>query len=277
MACRPLAAKLVFVVLASACQAPPPEAESESAKDLAAQQQTILGSTLGEADAATPEVSTAELIAALAAGNAVLLDTRPRLEWAISHIPGALNIAPKPNMPMSEYTSDAAEVGRLVAGEKAAPLILYCSGPFCGKSKRVARDLLAEGDTDVLRYQLGTPVWRALGGVMVIEPEGVRYVFEQDRTAVWIDVRDPADFRRGSVPGAMNLPRSGVLPGKDVGEVRAAKDDGRLPVRDHNTRLIVFGADGEQARAVAEALAREAFHNVTYFVGRIDLLRAALN
>ncbi|MCK5412312.1 MAG: rhodanese-like domain-containing protein, partial [Gemmatimonadetes bacterium] len=137
--------------------------------------------------------------------------------------------------------------------------------------------LLAEGYTDVSRYQLGTPVWRALGGVMVIEPDGARYVFEQDRTAVWIDARDPADFRRGSVPGAKSLPRSGLLPGKDVGEVRAAKDDGRLPVRDHNTRLIVFGADGEQARAVAEALAREAFHNVTYFDGSFDVLRAGLN
>jgi rhodanese-related sulfurtransferase len=277
MACRPLAAKLVFVVLASACQTPPPEAESESAKDLAAQQQTILRSALGEADTATPEISTAELIAALAEGNAVLLDARPRLEWAISHIPGALNVAPKPGMPMSEYTSDAAEVGRLVAGQKAAPLILYCSGPFCGKSRRVARDLLAEGYTDVSRYQLGTPVWRALGGVMVIEPDGARYVFEQDRTAVWIDVRDPEDFRRGGIPGANNLPRSGVLPGKDVGEVRAAKDGGRLPVRDHNTRLIVFGADGAQARAVAEALAREAFHNVTYFDGSFASLQAALN
>jgi len=277
MARRPLAAKLILAVLAAACQAPSPEAESASEEEPPALKPSILGSTLGEADAQTPEVSTAELIAALAEGNAVLLDTRPRLEWAISHIPGALNVAPKPGMPMSEYTSDAAEVGRLVAGEKAAALILYCSGPFCGKSKRVARDLVAEGYTNVSRYQLGTPVWRALGGVMVIEPDGARYVFEQDRTAVWIDVRDPADFRRSNVPGAKNLPRSGVLPGKDVGEVRAAKDDDRLPVRDHNTRLIVFGADGEQARAVAEALAREAFHNVTYFDGSFDALQVALN
>jgi len=274
---RPLAAKLVLAVLVSACQAPAPEAESESAKDPAAQQPTILLSTLGEADTETPEVSTAELIAALAEGNAVLLDTRPRLEWAISHIPEALNVAPKPGKPMSEYTSDAAEVGRLVAGERAIPLILYCSGPFCGKSKRVAADLIAEGYTDVRRYQLGTPVWRALGGVMVIEPEGASHVLEQDRTAVWIDVRDAEDFQSGTIPGAKNLPRSGVLPGKDVVEVRAAKDDGRLPVRDHNTRLIVFGADGAQARAVADALAREAFHNVTYFDGSFDELQAALN
>ena len=99
----------------------------------------------------------------------------------------------------------------------------------------------------------------------MIEPEGAGYVFEKDRTAVWIDARDPAEFRSGSIPGAVNLPRSGLSPGKDQGEVRAAKDDGRLPMEDHNTRIVVFGADATQARAVAEAIAREAFHNVSYF------------
>jgi hypothetical protein len=54
--------------------------------------------------------------------------------------------------------------------------------------------------------------------------------------------------------------------------VKAAKDDGRLPMEDHNTRLIVFGRDGTQAQAVAEAIAREAFHNVAYFGGPFDIL-----
>jgi hypothetical protein len=65
-----------------------------------------------------------------------------------------------------------------------------------------------------------------------------------------------------------------VLPGKDVGEVFAAKNDGRLPMEDHNTRIIVFGEDGKQAREVAEAVAREAFHNVTYFAGSYEALIA---
>jgi hypothetical protein len=41
---------------------------------------------------------------------------------------------------------------------------------------------------------------------------------------------------------------------------------------DHNTRLIVFGRDSTQARAVAEAIAKEAFHNVAYFAGTFDTL-----
>jgi rhodanese-related sulfurtransferase len=224
-----------------------------------------------------PEVSTEELQQTLKDQSAVVLDTRPFLEWSISHIPGALNVAPKPGVPMALYTSDVAEIGRLVDEDKSQPLVLYCNGPFCGKSKRVAGELIKVGYTNVRRYQLGAPTWRALVGVMVIEPEGVRYILKNDQTAVWIDVRDSSVFQEGSIPGARNLPRSGVLQGKDVGEVFAAKNDGRLPMQDHNTRLIVFGRDGEQAREVAEALAREAFHNITYFAGTYELLKESIN
>jgi len=58
--------------------------------------------------------------------------------------------------------------------------------------------------------------------------------------------------------------------------VKAAKDDGRLPMEDHNTRIVVFGKDSAQAQAVAEAIAREAFHNVTYFVGTYGTLRSVI-
>jgi rhodanese-related sulfurtransferase len=238
---------------------------------------SISRAVLGEQGAKTPEISTEELKSILASRSALLLDTRPHLEWAISHIPGARNVAPKPGMPMSQYTSDVSEVGRLVASDKSRPLILYCNGPFCGKSKRVSEDLLAAGYRNVRRYQLGAPVWRALGGVMVTEPDGVQYILEKDRTAVFIDARDPAEFQAGSLAGARNLPRSKLLPGKDVGEVKAAKDDGRLPMEDHNTRIVVFGRDAQQARAVAEAIAQEAFHNVSYFEGGFRAMQDLMN
>lgn len=224
-----------------------------------------------------PEVSTAELERILQDQSAVVLDTRPHAEWSVSHIPSARNVAPKPGVPMALYTSDVTEVGRLVNGDKSQPLVLYCNGPYCGKSKRVAGELLKAGYTNVRRYQLGAPIWRALIGVMVIEPEGAQYVFQQDQTAVWIDARDLSVFEKGSIPGARNVPRSRVLPGKDVGEVFAAKNDGRLPMEDHNTRIIVFGQGSEQARDVATALAREAFHNVAYFASTYEALKASLD
>jgi hypothetical protein len=57
--------------------------------------------------------------------------------------------------------------------------------------------------------------------------------------------------------------------------VKNAKDDGRLPMEDHNTRIIVFGRNGAQARTVAEAVVREAFHNVAFFDGPFLTIKAA--
>ena len=244
--------------------------EAEQAVQLARQ------AVFAEPGSSVAEVSTEELEQILQDQSAVVLDTRPYLEWSVSHIPGALNVAPKPGVPMALYTSDVKEVGRLVDADKSRPLVVYCNGPYCGKSKRVADELLKAGYTNVRRYQLGTPVWRALVGMMVTEPEGIRYVFNNDQTAVWIDARDASIFLKGSIPGARNIPQSAVLPGKDVGEVFAAKNDGRLPMEDHNTRIIVFGEDGEQAKEVDAALVREAFHNVTYFAGTYEALSAVI-
>jgi hypothetical protein len=76
--------------------------------------------------------------------------------------------------------------------------------------------------------------------------------------------------------------RGGLRRGEPAGrpltraEVASAKDDGRLPMEDHNTRIVVFGQDGAQARAVADEIAKNAFHNVTFFDQPFDQLRAAL-
>ena len=239
--------------------------------------QLVRQAVFAEPGSDVQEVATAELEQLIKDRSAVVLDTRPHLEWSVSHIPGALNVAPKPGVPIALYTSDVAEIGRLVDGDKSKSLVLYCNGPYCGKSKRVAGELLEAGYEDVRRYQLGAPMWRTLVGVMTIEPDGVHYVFENDQTAVWIDVRDPDVFRKGSIDGARNLPQSKVLPGKDVGEVFAAKNDGRLPMEDHNTRIIVFGANGDQAKHVTAALVREAFHNVTYFAGDYEGIKASID
>ena len=135
---------------------------------------SIRDAVLGDTGQATPEVSTAELIRILAQKSATVLDARPYAEYAIGHIPGAVNVAPKPGVAPSAYVSDVAEIGRLVHQDHSAPLVLYCNGPQCGKSKRLAKELVAAGYTNVRRYQLGLPVWRALGGVCRIEAAGLQ-------------------------------------------------------------------------------------------------------
>jgi rhodanese-related sulfurtransferase len=234
---------------------------------------TIAQGTLEEPNQKTVEISTEELRRILADGSAVVFDARLPKEYAISHIPGALNVSGKPGLRMSQYVPDAGEIERALGGEKESPIVLYCSGPFCGRSKRLSEELWAAGFTNVRRYQLGIPVWRALGGATQIELDAVAYIHEVDRSAVFIDARDPEDFRAGTLPRAVSVPVRGLERGKDVGEVRRAKDDGRLPMEDHNTRVIVFGRDGTQARAVAEAITGEAFHNVAFYGGTFESLR----
>lgn len=226
--------------------------------------QTIFDTTLGEANQKTAEVSTAELRQIVKQGTALVLDARPPMEYAISHIPGAWNVAPQPGRPAHLYISDVAEVARLLGGTKHKALVLYCNGPFCGKTKRLGAELVEAGYTNVRRYQLGAPGWRTLGGsAMQTELAALPYI-RTDRTAVWIDARESSAFGAGTVAGARNIPASGLSAGKDQGVMKTAKDDGRLPMNDHNTRIIVFGADGKDARAVADAIAREAFHNVSF-------------
>ena len=237
---------------------------------------SIYKATLLEGGHKSKEISTEEMRAILANRSAIVFDARPHKEFAISHIPGAVNVAPKPGTSIALYVSDAKEIERAVKGDKSTPLVLYCNGPFCGKSSRLAKELLDAGFTNVSRYQLGIPVWRALGGLTQIEPDGIGYVLENDKTAVFIDGRDTADFKAGSAAGARNIPRS-LLKGKELGEIKAAKEDGRLPMEDHNTRIIVFGGTPEQARAVAEAIVQESFHNVSYFDGTFEQFKAILN
>ena len=231
--------------------------------------------TLGESGAKTSEISTEELRHILAEKSAIVFDVRPAMEFATSHIPGAMNVAQKPDTSKALYVSDVAEINRLLGDDKGKPVVLYCNGPFCGKSKRVSEELLAAGFTNVRRYQLGIPVWRALGGVTQIEPVGARYVMQNDRTAVWLDTRSAQDMAKTPLSRAKRIGVEVAKGGKDNAAMQQAKNDGTLPIEDHNTRIIVFGDDPESVRSVAEAIAKEAFHNVAFFGGNAaDLARA---
>lgn len=232
----------------------------------------VAQATVPESAARTPDVSTEEVVRALRESTAQVFDARPYNEFAMSHIPGAVNVSAKAGVPISVYVSDAREIERAVAGNKAAQVILYCNGPHCGKSKRLAEELLAAGFTRVQRYQAGIPVWRAAGQVTEIEAHAAKRVLQLDGTAVFIDARNADQFLQGSIPGAKSIPRVLVTDEKDTGEVRKAKDDGRLPMEDHNTRVIVFGS-ADEARFVAAAIAREAFHNVSFFAGPLADLK----
>jgi rhodanese-related sulfurtransferase len=213
--------------------------------------------TLEEAGQLTPEISTEELKRILAEKREPVLDVRTANEYAIAHIPGSVNV----------YEKELERVRQLFP-DKTAPFILYCNGPYCGKSKRLSEQLVKLGYTRVRRYQLGLPVWRALGNTVQTDLEGFRYVLTRDKTAVFVDARAAKEFAKETIPGAVNI---------RAGEAEKANDDGRLPYRDKGTRIIVFAATAAEARVVAGEIAKKAYWNSSYFSGSFaDLGRARL-
>src|SRR6185503_16149227 len=147
--------------------------------------------TLREKDP-VPEISTSELQAALKDKNAVILDARPFAEYAVSHIPGARSVPGKPGLPPAQYTGDASEILRTIP-DRGRPLVLYCNGLYCGRSKRFGAELQKAGYKNVSRYQLGIPAWRALGGVTQVEKEALVSLVKADQTALLVDGRDTQD------------------------------------------------------------------------------------
>jgi rhodanese-related sulfurtransferase len=216
----------------------------------------VLDAVLG--GGTSPEISTAELRWALSENSAIVLDARPYDEYAVSHIPGARSVRGKPGTSQALYVADVTEIMEDLPN-RDQPLILYCNGLYCGRSERFAEDLAKVGYRNVIRYQLGAPGWRALGGVMQVERPALLRLLEQDKTAVLVDARAAANGKP-RLRNAVNIPLS---------DAAKAKDDGRLPMTDHNTRIFVVADTGAEARKVAEAIVLDAFHNVAFFDGTI--------
>jgi rhodanese-related sulfurtransferase len=118
----------------------------------------------------------------------------------------------------------------------------------------------------VKRYQLGLPVWRALGNTAQTDLEGFRHIFMRDKTAVFVDARSAEEFKAGTVPGAVNIRK---------GEAKTANEDGRLPYLDKSTRVIVFGKNARDARIVAEEIAKNAYWKSSYFGGTFEELKVS--
>ena len=217
---------------------------------------TVYNTTLGETNPVTPEINTEQVKKILADSSGPVLDVRFVQEYAIAHIPGSINIYEKEIETVAQRFPD-----------KATPIVLYCNGPFCGKSKRVSAELLKLGYSNVKRYQLGLPIWRALGNTVQTDLAGVQYVAGADKTAVFVDARSRSEFEQASMPGAVNIL---------AGEAEQANEptDGRLPHKDKGTRVIVFATDPKDARKVAEEIARKAYWNSSYFGGTTDELKA---
>jgi rhodanese-related sulfurtransferase/DNA-binding transcriptional ArsR family regulator len=91
-----------------------------------------------------------ELLRRSRSGEITILDVRPQDEFALGHLPGAVNI------PLREIEARLAEL------DPAQEIVAYCRGPYCVLSYEAVAALRARGFR-ALRLEDGLPEWRAAG------------------------------------------------------------------------------------------------------------------
>jgi ArsR family transcriptional regulator len=101
-------------------------------------------------------ISRAELLHRSRAGEVTILDVRPEDEFALGHLPGAVNI------PLRKLEMRLAEF------DPAQEIVAYCRGPYCVLSYEAVAMLRAQG-LKARRLEDGLPEWRAAGLPVVID------------------------------------------------------------------------------------------------------------
>jgi ArsR family transcriptional regulator len=95
-------------------------------------------------------VSREELLKRSRAGTVTILDVRPEDEFALGHLPGAVNI------PLRALKARLSEL------DPTQEIVAYCRGPYCVLSYEAVAALRACG-FKVRRLEDGLPEWRAAG------------------------------------------------------------------------------------------------------------------
>jgi rhodanese-related sulfurtransferase len=94
-----------------------------------------------------------DLCTLLDAGSVVLVEALSAAAYDAEHIPGAVNVP-------GDLTTDLATE---LAPDKAGTVVVYCSGPACGRSKVTAAAFERLGYTDVRVYPGGKLDWMDAG------------------------------------------------------------------------------------------------------------------
>ena len=136
-----------------------------------------------------------------------LVDARTQVEFAESHIPGALLV------PARSVTTKLPEVVK----DKTRLVIFYCNGPNCTKTVKAAKAASAAGYMNILEYKEGLPGWgksgRATAGkpmasveVTALTPAALKEAVASKNPPFLMDIRDPEEFASFRIQGAVSMP-----------------------------------------------------------------------
>lgn len=169
------------------------------------------------------------------AEGAVILDTRPAIEFASAHIPGSIHIGLG-----GQFASWAARI----LGLDSRIILLV--------GEEEARMRLARvGAENVVGY---APLDAGFALDYTPQISALELAVEKERTV--IDVREPGEFQAGAIPGAVNIPLSHLA-------ARSAE-------LDHDKLLVVNCKGGYRSSIAASLLRRAGFRDIANLTGGYD-------
>ena len=146
--------KFVFYTLADEAVLDLTAALRRIAERNSAEVERVIRSYFDHRDSLEP-VSRDELLQKSRAGEVSVLDVRPPDEFALGHLPGAVNI------PLRELKARLAEF------DPSEEIVAYCRGPYCVLSYEAVATLRACG-FKARRLEDGLREWRAAGLPVVV-------------------------------------------------------------------------------------------------------------
>ena len=200
-----------------------------------------------------PDRLAAEQLPRILDNGALVVDTRPAAEYAVGHVPGTLNLPLDNSFP--------TWAGWLIPSER--DLYLIADKP---QSEEAVRDLAMVGLDRIAGWfgidalDAWTRSGRAPGTVPQVSP---RQLTERSGggDAIVLDVRDPAEWQAGHLPGVQNIP---------VGHLSERLDE--IP---RGEAIVVHCQSGARSAIAASLLQAQGFGDVANLTGGFAAWEAA--
>jgi hydroxyacylglutathione hydrolase len=171
-------------------------------------------------------------------GGAILIDTRDPRAFGIGHIAGSLNV-----------WIDGPQFGERVSWfiPAGTPLVLLVEQDA---NARRAADLLARaGLGDVAGYVVGAAAVRGcglpVGTLPNVSVQELAHRIQHEPDLVVVDVREPAEWREGHIPGARHIPMRQIV--------------ARLEEIPRDRRVVLTCAGGTRSSLVGSVLLARGF------------------
>jgi hydroxyacylglutathione hydrolase len=188
--------------------------------------------------------------------GAVVVDTRPTMEFAVAHVPGSVHIALT-----GQYASWAA---RILGLDTRLIIVGEDPGHVRESQIRLARvgvenvaGYLADGVAGWIRSGLD------LEYIPQITAQDLVELQEQERGWIAVlDVREAGEVSGGAIEGSIRIP---------LGQLQS-----RLGELDRSRLLVVHCKSGYRSSIATSLLRRAGFHDIANLVGGFDAWRTAL-